>query len=165
MPISVNASRHDFAHKDLEQFIIKPLQDNGIAEHLMHLEITESLFENLSSEAFNLLQDFRHRGIKIELDDFGTGYSSLNSLSELPIDTVKFDMSFVRKLSDPRKQKGMKGCVSMIKDFELCSVAEGVEDAETRKMIADMGIDSIQGYYYSKPLPAAEFEEYLAKQK
>ena len=141
------------------------MQDNGIAEHLMHIEITESLFENLSSEAFNLLQDFRRRGIKIELDDFGTGYSSLNSLSELPIDTVKFDMSFVRKLSDPRKQKVMKGCVSMIKDLELSSVAEGVEDAETRKMIADMGIDSIQGYYYSKPLPAAEFEEYLAKQK
>ena len=129
----------------------------------MHLEITESLFDNLSSEAFKLLQECRENNLMIELDDFGTGYSSLNSLSELPIDIVKFDMSFVRKLQDPRKYSVMKGCVEITKSLNLKSVAEGVEDAETRKVIADMGIDAIQGYYYSKPLPAAAFEEYLAQ--
>ena len=129
----------------------------------MHIEVTESLFSNLSDGAIEILQHFRNKGIAVELDDFGTGYSSLNSLSQLPIDIVKFDMSFVRKLNDPRNEKVMRGCVSILKDLNLRSVAEGVEDAETRLKIAEMGIDYIQGYYYSKPLPAADFEKYLAE--
>lgn len=163
VPISVNASRQDFSRKDLRQVIAGPMKEYCIGNQLMHLEITESLFDNLSSEAFKLLQECRENNLMIELDDFGTGYSSLNSLSELPIDIVKFDMSFVRKLQDPRKYSVMKGCVEITKSLNLKSVAEGVEDAETRKVIADMGIDAIQGYYYSKPLPAAAFEEYLAQ--
>jgi len=163
VPISVNASRKDFAQEDLDARIVSPVHDNHLSADLMHIEVTESLFSNLSDSAIELLQHFRSRGIQVELDDFGTGYSSLNSLSELPIDIVKFDMSFVRKLNDPRKQVVMKRCVDMLKDLNLHSVAEGVEDAETRLKIANMGIDAIQGYYYSKPLPADQFEEYLAR--
>jgi len=163
VPISVNASRQDFAQKDLYKRIIAPVVDHQIDDHLMHIEVTESLFSNLSDGAIEILQHFRNKGIAVELDDFGTGYSSLNSLSQLPIDIVKFDMSFVRKLNDPRNEKVMRGCVSILKDLNLRSVAEGVEDAETRLKIAEMGIDYIQGYYYSKPLPAADFEKYLAE--
>jgi len=163
VPISVNASRQDFALEDLNKRIIAPMTDNKVPGELMHIEITESLFANLSEVGLENLQSFRDRGIQVELDDFGTGYSSLNSLSELPIDIVKFDISFVRKLNDPRKQKVMKGSVALIKDLDLRSVAEGVEDAETRQLVADMGIDLIQGYYYAKPMPVAEFEKYLAK--
>lgn len=163
VPISVNVSRQDFARKDLREVLSGPMQEFGIDTHLMHLEITESLFDNLSADAVNLLHECREKNIMVELDDFGTGYSSLNSLSELPIDIVKFDMSFVRKLNDPRKYNVMKGCVAITKDLKLKSVAEGVEDAETRQTIADMGIDAIQGYYYSKPIPAAAFEEYLTQ--
>lgn len=161
VPISVNVSRRDFSLEDLDTRILEPLRINAIPESLLHLEITESLFNNLSDNAIKLLLEFRNRGIQVELDDFGTGYSSLNSLSELPVDIVKFDMSFVHKLYDRRKQLVMKGCLDMLKHLHLKSVAEGVEDNETRQLLVEMGIDSIQGYYYAKPMPAPEFEQYF----
>ncbi len=162
VPISVNTSRQDFSEVNLDKRIFAPMYKYNINYSLMHIEITESLFSDLSTEAIDILSQFRNRGIKVELDDFGTGYSSLNLLSELPIDIVKFDMSFVRRLNDQRKQKLMKGCVAILKDLGLTSIAEGVEDAKTRLIIANMGIDAIQGYYYSKPLSVLEFEAYLA---
>ena len=163
VPISVNTSRHDYTQDDIYERIVTPVIENNINEKLMHIEVTESLFTNLSDGAIEVLQQFRDKNIMVELDDFGTGYSSLNSLSQLPIDIVKFDMPFVRKINEPRNEKVMRGCVSILKELNLKSVAEGVEDADTQQKIAEMGIDYIQGYYYSKPLPAAEFEEYLSK--
>lgn len=165
VPISVNASRHDFELEDMNKRIIQPVLEYNVPEQLMHLEITESLFNNLSVEAMNFLHQFRGRGIMIELDDFGSGYSSLNSLSELPIDIVKFDIGFVRRLSDPRRQVVMEGSADILKALHLKTIAEGVEDEDTRQKVADMGIDTIQGYLYSKPLPIHEFEKYLAEHK
>lgn len=161
VPISVNASRQDFEQENLRSRILDPVQEFDIPENLLHLEITESLFSDLSDMALEDLSMFRCSGIKVELDDFGSGYSSLNSLSELPIDTVKFDIGFVRRLTDPRSEAVMHGSAEIVKALNLKSIAEGVEDEVTRQKVADMGIDTIQGYLYSKPLPVDEFEEYL----
>lgn len=161
VPISVNASRHDFQQENLRNRVLDPVEEFNVPENLMHLEITESLFSNLSDMALEDLSMFRNGGIKVELDDFGSGYSSLNSLSELPIDIVKFDIGFVRRLADPRSEAVMQGSAEIVKALHLKSIAEGVEDEATRQKVADMGIDTIQGYLYSKPLPVAEFEEYL----
>lgn len=163
VPVSVNCSRQDFEIARLEEMAKAPLMENHIAPELLHLEVTESFFADLSKSAIQRLEHLREAGIRIELDDFGTGYSSLHSLAELPIDVVKFDMSFVRKLNDSREQTVMKGCVELVKRLQLDSVAEGVEEDWTRQLLSDMGIDAIQGYFYSKPLPASEFEEYLGK--
>lgn len=110
-----------------------------------------------------MVEELRRIGVCIELDDFGTGYSSLHSLAELPIDVVKFDMSFVRKLADPREQLLMRSCVDLVKQFNLKSLAEGVETEEILHLVADMGIDTVQGYHFSKPLPAEQFEAYCTK--
>lgn len=163
VPISVNASRQDFDSVNIQKSTIEVLQKYNISPSLMHVEVTESFFSDLSAEAIRRMMEIRSNGIKVELDDFGTGYSSLHSLAELPIDIVKFDMSFVRRLHEPREQVVMQGCVDLIKRLELQTIAEGVEDADIRQMIASFGIDAIQGYFYSKPLPAKQFEEYLKK--
>ena len=161
VPISVNTSRFDYTTADFGERLLEPIARYEVPTNMLHIEVTESLLAELTKEALETLHSFRAKGIKIELDDFGTGYSSPQALVELPIDIVKLDMSFVRKLDDPREQQLMKGCVYLFKSLNLESVAEGVETEETRKMIADFGIDSIQGYYYSKPLPAEDFEIYL----
>lgn len=163
VPISVNASRQDFDTPEILNHSIDILQKYNLSPSLMHVEVTESFFADLSSEAIARMGIIRKNGIHVELDDFGTGYSSLHSLAELPIDVVKFDMSFVRRLHEPREQLVMQGCVDLIKRLQMKTIAEGVEDANTSQMIADFGIDAIQGYYYSKPLPAKQFEEYLTK--
>ncbi len=163
VPISVNASRQDFDTPEILNHSIDILQKYNLSPSLMHVEVTESFFSDLSSEAIARMGIIRKNGIHVELDDFGTGYSSLHSLAELPIDVVKFDMSFVRRLHEPREQLVMQGCVDLIKRLQMKTIAEGVEDANTSQMIADFGIDAIQGYYYSKPLPAKQFEEYLTK--
>ena len=164
VPISVNTSRLDLTSPDFDQRL-DPIHDYQIPIHLLHMEITESLFENLSDSSVDRIIKMRDQGIKMELDDFGTGYSTLHSLAQLPIDIVKFDMSFVRKLNDKREQLVMKGCVDLIKSLNLKAIAEGVETEDIRQLIADFGIDDIQGYYYSKPLPVAQFEEYLKTHK
>ncbi len=162
VPISVNASRQDFDSMNILDNTINVLQKYHVSPSLLHVEVTESFFSDLSPEAIQRIMEIRANGVKVELDDFGNGYSSLHSLAELPIDTVKFDMSFVRRLHEPREQVVMQGCVDLIKRLQLMTIAEGVEDADIRQMIANFGIDAIQGYYYSKPLPAKQFEEYLA---
>lgn len=163
VPISVNASRQDFDSPEILNHSIDVMKKYNLDPSLMHVEVTESFFADLSSDAIARMGIIRDNGINVELDDFGTGYSSLHSLAELPIDVVKFDMSFVRRLHEPREQLVMQGCVDLIKRLQMKTIAEGVEDANIRQMIADFGIDAIQGYYYSKPLPAKQFEEYLTK--
>lgn len=163
VPISVNASRQDFDSPEILNHSIEVMKKYDLSPSLMHVEVTESFFSDLSAEAIDRMGIIRNSGIHVELDDFGTGYSSLHSLAELPIDVVKFDMSFVRRLHEPREQLVMQGCVDLIKRLQMSTIAEGVEDANTSQMIADFGIDAIQGYYYSKPLPAKQFEEYLTK--
>ena len=163
VPVSVNTSRFDYTTSHFRQQVLDSIARHKVPTDMLHIEVTESLLAELTKDALATLHSFREKGIKIELDDFGTGYSSPHALVELPIDIVKLDMSFVRKLDDPREQQLMKGCVFLFKSLNLESVAEGVETEETRKMIADFGIDCIQGYYYSKPLPADEFEMYLRR--
>jgi len=161
VPISVNTSRYDYTKKNFQNHITESVKRYNIDPELIHIEITESLFQDLSNEATEILKTCRRLGIKIELDDFGTGYSSLHSLAELPIDIVKFDQSFIRKLSQPREQIVMRGCMDIVKSLNLHTVAEGVETEENLLQCIELGIDSIQGYYYSKPLPASEFEKYI----
>ena len=139
----------------------KPLQDSYLPPQSMHLEVTESLFTEKFEKLAEVLRECQQRGVKIELDDFGTGYSSLSMFQLLPLDIIKFDMSFVKGLDSPKQERVMAACVNLVHNLGLKTVAEGVETHEQLDKVKSMGLDMVQGYYYSRPLPEEEFERYL----
>ena len=162
VPISLNSSRIEFS--DDEQYVdrrIEMSRQNNVPAQLLHIEVTETMFGKGMAEAVKILEKCRDYGFMIELDDFGIGYSSLHTLGELPLDFVKLDMSFIQQIDDPKKQRVMTGCVNLLKNMKLRIVAEGVETERQYQRVKELEIDAVQGYYYSQPLPAKEFEEYL----
>ena len=163
VPISVNCSRSELLQNDFMHKWFKPLKDNALAPRCMHLEVTESLFTEQFEKLADVLRECQQRGVKIELDDFGTGYSSLSMFQLLPLDIIKFDMSFVKGLDSPRQARVMAACVRLVHNLGLATIAEGVETDLQLEKVKKMGIDTIQGYYYSRPLPKEEFEKYLMK--
>ena len=161
VPISVNCSRSELLQNDFLHKWFKPLKDSALTSQYMHLEVTESLFTEHFDKLSEVLRECQQRGVKIELDDFGTGYSSLSMFQLLPLDIIKFDMAFVKGLDSPRQARVMAACVRLVHNLGLKSIAEGVETSQQLEKVKEMGIDAVQGYYYSRPLPKAEFEQYL----
>lgn len=161
VPISVNCSRSELLQNDFLHKWFKPLKDSALPSQYMHLEVTESLFTEHFDKLSEVLRECQQRGVKIELDDFGTGYSSLSMFQLLPLDIIKFDMAFVKGLDSPRQARVMAACVRLVHNLGLKSIAEGVETSQQLEKVKEMGIDAVQGYYYSRPLPKAEFEQYL----
>ncbi|MBR0385251.1 MAG: EAL domain-containing protein [Erysipelotrichaceae bacterium] len=109
-----------------------------------------------------MVNDLRARGFHIEMDDFGAGYSSLNMIATLPIDTLKLDMQFIRTAF--RRQKDttlLKAVIDLAGSLGLPTIAEGVEDMEQMEALRQLGCDIVQGYCFSKPLPAEEFEDFV----
>lgn len=162
VPVSVNASKLDFVQTDIIGTLNEYVNENGISPELIHVEVTESLMEEDMHKLTTTLSDIKKGGYKIELDDFGSGYSSINVLSTIPIDVVKLDMSFVQQINDTKRAKVLSACINLAKNLGYETVSEGVETKEQNDMLKIFGVDSIQGYYYSKPLPEDEFEKYLA---
>ena len=161
VPISVNCSRSELLQNDFLHKWFKPLKDSALSSQYMHLEVTESLFTEHFDKLSEVLRECQQRGVKIELDDFGTGYSSLSMFQLLPLDIIKFDMAFVKGLDSPRQARVMAACVRLVHNLGLKSIAEGVETSQQLEKVKEMGIDAVQGFYYSRPLPKAEFEQYL----
>jgi len=161
VPISVNCSRSELLQNDFLRKWFKPLKDNNLTPESMHLEVTESLFSEQLDRLAKVLRECQERGVKIELDDFGTGYSSLSMFQLLPLDIVKFDMAFVKGLDNPRQAQVMAACVRLVRNLGMEITAEGVETSEQLYKVKRMGIDTVQGYYYSHPLPKEEFEKFL----
>lgn len=163
VPVSVNASRLDFVQTDITKTLDEYVKQNKLSPGLIHVEVTESLMEEDMNRLRTSLSDVKKSGYKIELDDFGAGYSSLNVLGSIPIDVVKLDMSFVKQLNDTKRAKVLSACINLAKNLGYETVSEGVETREQHELLRIFGVDGIQGYYYSKPLPEEEFEEYLKK--
>lgn len=161
VPISVNASRRVFFESDFLEKLMDAVYDNSISPQLMHIEVTESLFTENVAELTEILDKVREAGFMVEMDDFGAGYSSLNTLGSLPLDVVKLDMSFMKNIHNERRNRVLFACINLAKQLDLKTVAEGVETSEQMNILKHMGVDVVQGYYYSKPLPETEFEEYL----
>jgi len=163
VPISVNLSRVDlvtFKGKN----IIKRLADKyDIDPKELHLEITESAYMDNPTFIMGAINRLHDQGFIIEMDDFGTGYSSLNMFGEMAIDIVKLDMRFIQQKQSDNGDKMIKFIIDMAKVMDLQVIAEGVETNEQLQRLGNMGCDYAQGYYYSKPLPAEEFELYLKK--
>lgn len=165
VPISVNASRADFAQPNLARRIENLVDSYGVPHDLIHFEVTESAYTDQPQQIIGAVQELRSCGFLIEMDDFGSGYSSLNMLSELPIDILKLDMRFMQsgvlEAEGGSRRNVLSFIVSLSKWLQLPTVAEGVERQEEFDLLQAMGCNYIQGYYFAKPMPVQDFEEYL----
>ena len=163
VPISVNLSRANFDIPDLADRICRIADSHNIDHNLLHLEITESAYTDNPQQIIDIIHQLREMGFKIEMDDFGSGYSSLNMLSELPIDVLKMDMHFIQQKATDQNRSILNFIVSLSKWLNLVTIAEGVETREQMEYLKSIGCCYVQGYYYAKPMPAVDFEEYLCK--
>jgi len=155
--MAVNLSPRQFQDDHLLQDIDEVLKDTGLPPHLLQLEITESMVMQNIDRAVKLLDDIQGRGIRLAIDDFGTGYSSMSMMKRFPIDTIKIDRSFVRDLADNVEDRAIAtAIINMGKALGLTVVAEGVETTEQDAFLRDHSCDEIQGYLFSKPVPADE---------
>ena len=166
LPVSVNVSRVDLYDPLLVEKLCRIVDSNQLTYHDILLEITESAYTEDSDQIVEKVKELRKIGFRIEMDDFGSGYSSLNMLSTLPVDALKLDMHFIRNAFKERKDtRLLETMIQLAESFEVPAIAEGVETAEQVFTLQAMGCDIIQGYYFSRPLSAQEFEAYLLENR
>ncbi len=162
IPVSVNVSRIDIQDDGIVDNLLEIVKDAGIDPSELHLEITESAYASDTRQLVEVVEQFRKHGFKIEMDDFGAGYSSLNMLTSLPIDVLKVDMRFISGVNDDAKNHRMMELIMDIAEFlDVPVVAEGVEEEEQYATLKDMGCEMIQGYYFSKPVPADDICNFI----
>ena len=151
---------------DLVGIFEKITTDTGITTKDILLEITESAYVRDADQIVDRVKSLREHGFFIEMDDFGSGYSSLNMISELPIDALKLDMMFIRTAFDKHNDTRMISIVIDIANYlGVPVIAEGVETEEQYLALKELGCAIIQGYYFSKPVPAEEFEKFLIERR
>ncbi|MBR2796137.1 MAG: EAL domain-containing protein [Clostridia bacterium] len=166
VPVSVNVSRVDIFDYDLVDHMKGLIREFGLSPDEFLLEITESAYTQNSAQIISTVNALREAGFHIEIDDFGSGYSSLNMISTLPMDALKLDMEFMHNAFKERKNtKMLDAVIDIAYSLEVPTIAEGVETAEQMFALKAMGCDIVQGFYFSKPLPAAEFERFLLEKK
>jgi len=163
LQISVNVSPvqfNDTGNQQRNWFAY--LQEIGLTGQNMVIEITEGLLLDAESGVIGKLLEFRDAGIQASIDDFGTGYSALSYLKKFDIDYLKIDQSFVRNLeTDDNDLALCEAIIVMAHKLELKVIAEGVETEEQRRILAEAGCDYAQGYLFSRPVPAEDFERFL----
>ena len=160
--VSVNLSARQFRQPDLAERIAAILRETGLDPAHLELELTESLVMQDVEKTIATLGRLKAMGIKLSIDDFGTGYSSLNYLKRFPIHTLKIDQSFVRDITtDPSDAAIAKTIISMAHELGLMVIAEGVETEEQQSFLRLRRCDEMQGYFFSKPVPAEDFETLL----
>ena len=165
IPISVNVSRVEIFDHGLREFLNGIIADEGIDKDTLHLEVTESAAGHDAEELIRVVNEFHEDGYRIELDDFGSGYSSLTVLGDLALDVMKIDMQLIRGMAKSEKNARLvQSIIGIGKTMGLMTTAEGVENADQVKVLKDYGVDLIQGYYFSKPIPGDEFFDKAKKE-
>jgi EAL domain-containing protein (putative c-di-GMP-specific phosphodiesterase class I) len=138
------------------------MKETNCKSEWLELEVTEGQIMSHPEEAIEILQRVSNLGIELAVDDFGTGYSSLAYLKKLPINKLKIDQAFVRGLPEDEEDIGIsRAVIALAKSLRLRVIAEGVETKEQRDFLVENGCENIQGYFYSKPIPAYEIEKIL----
>lgn len=157
--IAVNLSSRQFKQGDLSRLVRGILEETGLDPQHLELEITESLLiDGADTVILSILQELKRMGVTLAVDDFGTGYSSLSYLKRFPIDKLKIDQSFVRGItSDPDDASLVKAIIAIARSLRLTVIAEGVETEGHLNYLRRHDCDHMQGYYFSRPLPAGEF--------
>ena len=159
--VSVNLSREDLDRPDLCAKLDATMSRCAVPREALHLEVTESAYVEETQRVMQAVQDFRSRGFIVEMDDFGSGYSSLNALKDIDIDKLKLDMRFLAGDDTAKGRTILRYIINMARALDMSIIAEGVETKEQADMLLDFGCPEMQGYYFSKPIPADAYERLL----
>ncbi len=164
LTVAVNVSARQFSLPTLIDEVLSQVDHAGVPPGKLKLELTESLLLENAEDIIAKMLVLKSHGVGFSLDDFGTGYSSLSYLKRLPLDQLKIDQSFVRDvLSDSNDAAIARTIVALGHSLGLEVIAEGVETEAQRNFLADSGCLAYQGYLFSRPLPLAEFEDFLQR--
>ena len=164
--VGVNVSSRQLARKGFSEVVARVLRETGLAPSRLDLEITESCILDTGGVTMATLISIRKLGVRISIDDFGTGYSSLIALKNLPIDGLKIDRAFVRNIPKDRGDATIvRALITMATGFGRTLIAEGIETREQMQFLFAEGCHHLQGYLFSKPIPAGEFASHLAAEK
>lgn len=160
--VAVNVSAKQFKAGDLDKVLDQAMKKYGVAPRHLDVELTESMLMENPDQVVEMLKRLKLIGVKLSLDDFGTGYSSLAYLSRFPLDALKIDKSFIRDIIVETEATVLAdSIIALAQRMKLQVVAEGVETAEQLQFLRERDCDEVQGYYFSKPLPAAAFADIL----
>lgn len=161
--ISVNVSARQFRQTGFAGTVARILHDTGFDPHYLELELTETTLMTNTEENIETLEKLKSMGIRIAIDDFGTGYSSLGYLKRLPVDILKIDRSFVSDVTDNRDDAAIvEAIIAMAQSLKLQVIAEGVETAGQLEFLQAHQCNEIQGFYFSRPLPAEQAEQLIS---
>ncbi len=165
MVIAVNLSAVQFRHANLVALVTGILVDAKLPAHHLELELTEATAMDNPTAAIDVLNQLHAHGIRMSIDDFGTGYSSLSYLKKFSIYKLKIDQSFVRDIGDDPDDKAIvTAIINLASSLGLHTIAEGVETASQLAFLREQGCKEVQGYYFSRPLPAGQFEAFVRAQ-
>ena len=166
VPVAINLSARQFLAPDLGQTIRAALEEHGVRPDLLEIEITESSIMADTEEAIRILEYLQSIGVKSAIDDFGTGYSSLGYLKRFPLRALKIDRTFVRDITtDVDDATITQAVISMAHSLGLTVIAEGVETAAQLTFLIQSGCDEVQGFLFSRPVPAADCIVFMANDK
>jgi len=164
-PVSINVSGRQLADHRFEKAVMEPIRQYGIHPGYIQLEVTETTVAQNREKAVAVLHALREHGVRIAIDDFGTGYSSLSYLEQMPFDVIKIDKSFIDRIGSSATSDNIcRTIIKMAEQLGKRSIAEGVEKQSQIDFLRINGCDYVQGYYYSKALPNAEFLSFIEKQ-
>jgi len=160
--VAVNVSAVQFRQPDLPQQVQRILAQAGLAATHLEIELTESVAQQDPEGAMAIMAQLHQMGVHLSIDDFGTGYSSLSYLKRFAATRLKIDQSFVRDIcDDPDDLAIVRAIISMARSLGLATIAEGVETLAQLDMLCQEGCNEVQGYYFSRPLPATQAEAFL----
>jgi EAL domain-containing protein (putative c-di-GMP-specific phosphodiesterase class I) len=164
--MAVNLSAVQFRHLHLPELVTQILEETQLPPQYLELELTEGVAMDNPAAAIAVMNNLHEHDILMSIDDFGTGYSSLSYIKRFKVYKLKIDQSFVRDITEDPDDKAIVGAViSMAKALGIQTIAEGVETKEQLAFLRENGCNEIQGYYYSKPLPADQFEVFVRNKK
>jgi len=162
--LALNLAVKQLGQKDFFTMLNTMMEETGCRAEWLEFEVTEGQIMTNPEEAIKILNQISDMGIELAVDDFGTGYSSLSYLKKLPIDKLKIDQSFIRDLPDDEEDVGIaKAVIALSNSLNLRVIAEGVETVEQKEFLIENGCKNIQGYFYAKPMPSDEMEDFLLK--
>lgn len=157
--VAVNLSAVQFRQPDLVEQVVTALSEAGLDPQCLELELTESVLMREAQRVIEVLVQLRALGVRLSVDDFGTGYSSLSYLKRMPFDKIKIDKSFIRDLPASEDDAAIsRAIIGIAKSMDKMLIAEGVETAEQRDFLLRYGCRQMQGYFFSRPVPATDLE-------
>lgn len=160
--MAINLSAVQLQRDDVDRLVLDALAESGLPASALELELTESILIHDTEKVLSTVKNLKSRGVHLSIDDFGTGYSSLSYLRAFPIDKLKIDQSFVRELNDRDDSKVIiTTIIQLAKSLGLKTIAEGVEVETVAAELRRMGCDQAQGYFYARPMPAADMTRLL----